>query len=316
LTESTDGRPLVKVLDFGVAKVPSLDDLHGTRTGSVIGTPLYMSPEQASGADVGPSADVWSIGLCAFRLLSGKDYWTAPNVTLLLAKIVYEPILPPIEVGLDLGTKFDAWFLRSCARDPANRWPSVGLQVEGLASALGYPEVAISVPTPQPSPFHQSHEDVRPWHSDLRGQSLDGSATAAPTQQFKKPSALVLGVAFGGALAAAALLFYRTSSSISNATGVETARPPAPLAATLTAPSATPLAPPPVDTATPASPPATSSSAENPSTAASKVTRDRLAGGARVSRRAPPPAPSVAVPPPSTAETAPRRPRDPLADPD
>jgi serine/threonine-protein kinase len=132
-----DGRAIVTVLDFGVAKIRFGDDVRRTATGAVVGTPLYMSPEQASGSDlISPAADVWAIGLLGYRLLTGSDYWDAPTVSLLLAQIVYAPLEPPSAKGSKLGERFDAWFLRSCAREPAERWSSVGEQVEALAEAL------------------------------------------------------------------------------------------------------------------------------------------------------------------------------------
>src|SRR5262245_57391101 len=60
LTQSRSGQPLVKVLDFGVASIPLFDEATGTKTGAFVGTPLFMSPEQAAGTDVQPAADVWS----------------------------------------------------------------------------------------------------------------------------------------------------------------------------------------------------------------------------------------------------------------
>ena len=138
-------------------------------------------------------------------------------MSLLLAKIVYEPIVPPSENGVDLGPGFDSWFLISCARNPADRWQSAGLQVEALATALGFPEEALLAPTPSASPFLQSYDDgALSEPSDLRAHSLDGSITAASVQQFQRPGFFGLAIAFGLALAAVALLIHRDSSVARN----------------------------------------------------------------------------------------------------
>jgi eukaryotic-like serine/threonine-protein kinase len=137
LTRRDDGSELVKILDFGIAKlVATSKDM--TEAGTMLGTPGYMSPEQARGDldQLGPASDVWALGLIAYRLLSGRHYWTGENAALVIAQIVYERIRPPSEVGLPLGPAFDAWFLRSCERDSGRRFASASEQAEGLAACL------------------------------------------------------------------------------------------------------------------------------------------------------------------------------------
>jgi serine/threonine-protein kinase len=145
LAQRPVGDPIIKILDFGVAKIRTDQDRSHTVSGTVVGTPLYMAPEQAEGASnrIGPGTDMWSVGLLAFRLLTGRDYWTATNVSLLLVDIIRGPIKPPSARGARLGQAFDAWFLRSCARQPAARWGTVEEQVEALASSLGVDVPAI-----------------------------------------------------------------------------------------------------------------------------------------------------------------------------
>jgi serine/threonine-protein kinase len=143
LTTSDAGAPLVKVLDFGIAKLMK-EDLLGahergatpTATGAIFGTPLYMSPEQAVGEALGPSSDLWALAMVAYRLLAGEPYWRAASPAHVLAQIVYEPLRPPSACGRDLGDAFDRWFLRSCRRAPGSRWPSAGAQIEALGEAL------------------------------------------------------------------------------------------------------------------------------------------------------------------------------------
>jgi serine/threonine-protein kinase len=140
LTRRDDGSALIKVLDFGIAKIAA-ESTGTTQSGQILGTPLYMSPEQARGdpAQVGPSADLYALGLIAYRLLTGAPYWKATTVTGIIAQILYEPMPPPSERGNRLGGEFDGWFLRACSRSAQERFGSAVEQIEALSKALGVP---------------------------------------------------------------------------------------------------------------------------------------------------------------------------------
>jgi serine/threonine protein kinase len=86
-----------KLIDFGIAKVasPEADSNNLTRTGSVMGTPSYMSPEQARGEkNVGPGTDVWAMGVVWFEALSGRCPFEGENYNELLSKILIDPAPP------------------------------------------------------------------------------------------------------------------------------------------------------------------------------------------------------------------------------
>ena len=148
LTRREDGAPLIKILDFGLVKMTQ-ETGGNTQTGEVLGTPRYMSPEQAQGdtALIGPATDVWALGLVVYRLLTAEDYWDAKTVTHLLAKIVYEPILTPTQKGHPFGAALDAWFVKSCDRDPAQRFSTVGEQMRDLEAALSGKATSQRVPS-------------------------------------------------------------------------------------------------------------------------------------------------------------------------
>ncbi|WP_437318146.1 protein kinase domain-containing protein [Sorangium sp. So ce385] len=140
-----DGQERVKILDLGLVKElepGALGDSGGlTATGTAVGTPFYMAPEQARGRSdqIGPAADVWAIGLIAVRLLTGDIYWTANSMAELMAALLVMRLYPPSMRWPWLPPAFDAWFLRSCARVPARRFPSVTQQSLALRAALeGY----------------------------------------------------------------------------------------------------------------------------------------------------------------------------------
>ncbi len=173
-----DGEPVTKVCDFGIAKLvgeaaAGLVDSGalGTQTGLALGTPLYMSPEQArNAASVGPATDQWAFALIAYRALTAGQYFGLNASTAeLLIKIVADPIQAPRLTAASLPEAFDDWFLRSLQRDPTARFASISEQLTALATALGDPPlVTPSVVVSGP-----------PSSSELRRFS-DSAETAAP----------------------------------------------------------------------------------------------------------------------------------------
>ncbi len=140
LTEREDGTPLVKILDFGIAKM-SAEGAGLTGSDAFLGTPGYMAPEQtdSKGPPITPRADLYSLGLVAFKLLTGRVYWVTGSLAQLLAQILAQPMPPASERGAMLGPRFDAWFAKACDRNPQNRFASAEEQVEALAEALSLP---------------------------------------------------------------------------------------------------------------------------------------------------------------------------------
>ncbi len=119
-----DATPLVKVLDFGIAKVDDDEDL--TRTGAVIGTATYMAPEQARRpADAGPLADVYSIGAIVYHMLAGQPpYGNLPPVSRLALLLNEEPARPrAFESSIPEG--LESLIQGAMARDMASRTASV-----------------------------------------------------------------------------------------------------------------------------------------------------------------------------------------------
>ncbi len=122
-----DTEEVVKVLDFGVAALSDTQglDFHATKAGALLGTPHYMSPEQVRGAkSVDHRADLWSLGVVAYRALTGCLPFAAEGLGDLLLEICGDPVPPPTSVAADLGPEVDAFFERALAKDPAARFAS------------------------------------------------------------------------------------------------------------------------------------------------------------------------------------------------
>jgi eukaryotic-like serine/threonine-protein kinase len=124
------GAEIVKVLDFGVVKVPdalALDGVAPTVTGTLVGTPSYMSPEQAQGLrTVDYRSDLWSLGVIAYECLTSLLPFPARTLGQLTRQITLDPIPPPSSTprGATLPPGLDAWMRRALARDPAHRFES------------------------------------------------------------------------------------------------------------------------------------------------------------------------------------------------
>lgn len=122
-----DTEETLKILDFGVAALAAglPVDVHTTRTGRV-GTPHYMSPEQVRGSRcVDHRADLWSLGVVAYRALTGRLPFEAEGFGEVLLQICSEAIPPPSRALPELEGEVDRFFERVLSRDPARRFGSV-----------------------------------------------------------------------------------------------------------------------------------------------------------------------------------------------
>ena len=133
------GKETVKILDFGIAKVvgdASMESL--TRTGSIVGTPQYLSPEQALGNPVLPASDLYSLAIVLYEMLTGVPPFLAdtPMKTLWMhAQEQPDPIHlknPDIEVPLSV----DLFLRKAMEKDPAKRFQSAGAFLKALEGAL------------------------------------------------------------------------------------------------------------------------------------------------------------------------------------
>jgi serine/threonine-protein kinase len=130
-----DGTDLLKVLDFGVAKLQAADDLNAaTRTGTMVGTVAYMSPEQARGDKiVDARSDVYALGAILYEICSGRKPHPGESSNAILHHIATQPAVPLESVAPELPADFVEIIAGALAADPAARPASAGALVEALA---------------------------------------------------------------------------------------------------------------------------------------------------------------------------------------
>ena len=288
--DDEDGADVAKVVDFGIAKFTDnqLANSSATRTGSVLGTPYYMSPEQARGLrSVDYRSDLWSVGVIAYRCLIGVLPFEGEAVGDLLVKLCTAPLPIPSQVAPDVPPGFDAWFAKALSREPAGRFSSAGELAASLAAVCGlsavqgsYSTSEIPIPSYAGGPMGNSSPAITPGPgqtpygvmpvtpyptADRTGpnpafsQSAGNAntlqmATGAPTTQTPAPSSAKNTGAIIAAAAAAVVVLAIGAAVLVKTLGGDSAAatpPPAETVAPLTPPPATPPVAPKVADPTP-----------------------------------------------------------------
>lgn len=130
-----EGTPIMT--DFGIAKVAEAQGL--TITGTTIGTPSYMSPEQCEGRPVTGASDQYSLGIVAFEMLTGKLPFVGESAVSTMYKHCHEELPPLRDFRPDCPAEIVETVTRMLAKDPADRWPSLEAAVQKLGTqSLGY----------------------------------------------------------------------------------------------------------------------------------------------------------------------------------
>jgi len=173
LCDHGGGEFFVKLLDFGIAKT-AVGLSMATQTGAIMGTLPYMSPEQLVGSkEIDHRTDLWSLGVVAFEALTGTLPFAADNVGVLTLS-VHQPIVPlPSERYAPLGTAFDAWFQRACARSVADRFVNAAEMADAFRDAI-----AIAL--------QDDHAETANWRAIP--PSFDPSDASGPNPAFVMPS--------------------------------------------------------------------------------------------------------------------------------
>ena len=152
LTESPDDDERVaKVVDFGIAKFTDgapVGMSSSTRTGMILGTPMYMSPEQARGLrEIDHRSDLWALGVVVYRCVLGKLPFEGQAVGDIVVKICTQDPPMPTQVDPSLPAPLDAWFKRCVERDREGRFGSVkelASELLVVAGVVAHPEQAFA----------------------------------------------------------------------------------------------------------------------------------------------------------------------------
>ncbi|HXX66800.1 MAG TPA: protein kinase [Polyangiaceae bacterium] len=230
-----DDDEIAKVLDFGIAKFrgppgdPGLSS--STKTGAVLGTPFYMSPEQARGLrNIDHRTDLWSLGIIAYKCVTGVLPFDGESVGDLLVKICTGPVPVPSLMAPGLPLAFDAWFARSLERAPERRFATATELSDALVLAAGLS---------QPLAHSGRLRDAAPaaasvGHGSSSATPPAAGVTSAPFTASALPAGSSRGV-WAGVVAAALLggtlgvvgvaRFLSSKPGAQTSTGVETFRP-------------------------------------------------------------------------------------------
>lgn len=158
LVQLEDGREMVKVLDFGIAKTVN-DDRHPTLTlkGRAMGTPTYMSPEQAKGAELNTRSDIYAVAVLIYEMLCGVPPFQGDNAMDIMLKHVNDPP-PPLTHSKLRGTPFDWAIQKGLAKKPENRFRDA----HEFLAALGGTAVTVAGKSPVGDPITLDQDDERP----------------------------------------------------------------------------------------------------------------------------------------------------------
>ena len=127
----SDSGPLLA--DFGLARIIE-SSVQLTGTGWILGTPQYMSPEQALGQSADHRADLYSFAIVLYELLLARPPFKAETPVATLLAHVHEPVPPPREIDPDFDPRLESVLLRALAKEPDERYQTAGELVEGIAS--------------------------------------------------------------------------------------------------------------------------------------------------------------------------------------
>jgi serine/threonine-protein kinase len=219
LVQRPNGSPCLKVLDFGISKHTAPVDAGLTRSGEILGSPLYMSPEQmARMKDADARADIWAMGVILFELVTGTTPFVGDTLTEVVARVLQEEPPPPSRLRADVPGWVDAIVLRCLKKRPDERYASIR-ELEGALRGGG---ATAELPVLQ-APERASAATLEP--ASL-AQSARGRESAARRDNRTKGKVLAAAGMAAGLLAvgAIALWLQRPAPSASADTAIPSQR--------------------------------------------------------------------------------------------
>jgi serine/threonine protein kinase len=262
LVESDGDDFTAKVLDFGIAKATSqlgISTGSKTRTGALLGTPYYMSPEQAQGIkEVDFRTDLWALAVITFECLTGKRPFESEALGDLLLRICASPMPVPSEAGA-VPPGFDQWFAKAASREREERFASAPEMAKAFENLVDPNKVSAGDSFISLRPASRGASSLA--QTKLAADTLQGTLVGPSTAGTGGRN--VVWIAAGTALGGVALIFGlftlggRHGDARSSASSASALHPPAPLSISSAAPLAPaqespPLAPEPTAPALPA----------------------------------------------------------------
>jgi serine/threonine-protein kinase len=184
LTRRADGSELVKILDFGIAKLLSADGHSTATTGPVFGTPHYMSPEQAQGKpDLDQRTDLYALGVILYELVSGRKPYDGSSALQIAHRITTAAAEPLAAIRPGLPAAFLECVATAMARDPAARFSSAS------AMLLKLREVASELDAETPFSGLQPGDETRPSSAETTPLKTDGERAPVTTHVPILPTA-------------------------------------------------------------------------------------------------------------------------------
>ena len=313
VTRDSDGNEIPKLLDFGIAKTLEPTSPALTSTGMVLGTPHYMSTEQAKGAPADRRSDLYALGVILYEMLVGSVPFDDASIPQILIKHLTEMPPPPSSVNPGIPTELEAIVLRLLEKDPDRRYQSAEELIQALdgvqdtaVEIAAAPTIAVPPPTIAHTPPTRN--------VTMAGVAATGTLRAHEVSEEPKRRGMILVfalvVAFG-ALVALALLFLqgRSPEEVVEVVAEATAAPP-PASSTPAPPEAGETsAPPALPVAAAAAPAPPVAETAPPSPSRASYPQGSPTGPIDPLPLAPPPRGEAAPPPePPTAAALPAKP--------
>ena len=244
----------IKILDFGIAKLTDIGSAHAaTKTGAVMGTPTYMSPEQCKGSGmVDARADIYSLGCIFYQLLTGRPPFAMEGAGEVIGMHLYVQPEPPSRVQLGISPDTDALVMAMLAKDPAARpqtardlaqnlagiahahgWASTSNARWSLDGSQSFHQAQSFTPAINPTPAPPGTYPPSVLATANQPTTLSGAASQSATVSPKSKHGLVFGIAaiilVGGGIGAVAALGGNSATKTAARVATPTPTPAPPL---------------------------------------------------------------------------------------
>jgi eukaryotic-like serine/threonine-protein kinase len=172
MIEHSGDRCRVVITDFGVAHITGLETM--TASGALVGSPAYMSPEQARAQEVGPGTDIWALGVLLYEMATGCLPFPGKDPFCVITSIVLGSFRRPSQIAATVGPRFERIVLRCLAPDPAARYPNAGELAADLRALAG--EAGL---LPEQPALRRFLDDPASFEVELRPKVADAAVAQA-----------------------------------------------------------------------------------------------------------------------------------------